>query len=150
MEPLLSVNLNDIKVCKNPSKNPKEYLYNLLNIKFSICDKCSYDINKNIKNDNQFKTCVTHAIHSVIMPFVLLFAFELTEITTDIDDLNQFDNLIKYRNNIKNFIASYFIINDSHYKLYALICIPNHNHYTSFRNIRLNDELNTTLKESYY
>ena len=58
--------------------------------------------------------------------------------------------MIKYRNNIKNFIASYFIINDSHYKLYALICIPNHNHYTSFWNICLNDELNIALNESYY
>ena len=85
MEPLLSVNLNDIKICKSR----KEYLYNLLNIKFSICDKCSYDINKNIKNDNQFKTCASHTIHSVLIPFILLFAFELTEITSDKGDLNQ-------------------------------------------------------------
>jgi hypothetical protein len=116
LEPLLSVNLNDIKVCKSP----KKYLYNLLNIKFSICDKCSYVIYKNIKNDNHFKTCVTHTIHGVLMPYILLFTFEFTEITTDKDDLNQFDNLIKYRNNIKNFITNEFIISDSHYKLYAL------------------------------
>jgi hypothetical protein len=76
LDPLLSVNLNDIKVCKST----KEYLYNLLNIKFSICDKCSYDIYKNIKNDNHFKTCVIHTIHGVLMPYILLFTFAFTKL----------------------------------------------------------------------
>ena len=120
-------------------KGPIDYLYNLFNINFSTCVNCSYDINKNIKKDIKYKACVTHTIHSVNIPTILSFIFELTEISSDINDLNQFDNLIKYRNIIKNFIKNEFIINDSHYKLYAIICMKNNNHYTAFCSICLND-----------
>jgi len=61
-------------------KGPIGYLYNLFNIKFSTCVNCSYDINKNIKKDIKYKTCVTHIIHSINMPSILSFIFELKEL----------------------------------------------------------------------
>ena len=84
------------------------------------------------------------------MPYILSFVFELAKVSNDLNYLNQFDNLIKYRDSIKIFIKSEFLFNDNLYILYAIICVKINNHYTAYCNICLTNELHLNYNFSYY
>jgi len=146
LHPLMPINILDL----TNTKSLTEYLYYKFSTKFSVCYNCSYESDKKIKKDVRYSTCVTHIIHSLNMPFILTFAFELSKIDNDTGDLNQYDNLIKYRTQIKDFIKNEFVFNNITYKLYGIIFMKEYNHYTAYCNDCLTDDLNLVINESYY
>ena len=121
-----------------------------MSLKFSVCSNCSYKNDKFIKKYIRYSTCVSHIIHTLNMPLILSFAFELSEIDNHTLDLNQYDNLIKYRSQIKSYIKYEFVFNNIPYQLYRIIFMKDYNHHTVYRNSCLNDEFNLVFHESYY
>ena len=74
----------------------------------------------------------------------------MTSIDKDHNDIDQYNNLIKYRNNIKKFILEELNFNNVTYKFYGIIFMESSNHYTSYCNICLNGDLNLQINKSYY
>ena len=80
--------------------------------------KLFYDIDKKIKQDLKYHTCVTHLVKSIVMPKFLWFSFELTSIQDDNNDVSQYTNLLKYKSIIKNYIVEKFSFNNYNYYFY--------------------------------
>lgn len=143
--PLISITIDELNSCSNFV----DILYNKLKINNSICEDCSYDKDKKIKKDNIFHNCMKIIITSIEMPYFLFFVFELSN-ENENDNINQFRNLMKYRDIIKSYIEPEIIFNNIEYKLYGILFMKSSNHYTAYCHICLNDELNLSKNNSYY
>ena len=109
----------------------EDIIYNKFSISYSICEFCSYTLDKRIKAGNIYSKCITKTCLDIHAPFVISLCFELTDLSADKNDNNQFRNLIKYKENIVKLIKERICVFNIFYNLCGILFQKSINHYTA-------------------
>ena len=171
-ENFFCIKYNEITICNNCGYNKNEIFYftplipiNLVHLNCkdlsevirllfeptsSSCEKCSFENYAEgiLKKNSFFMTCKQKIIKSYNLPDLLSFIFDLSN--EHERDENQYNNLIKLKDEYKHLIQEEIIIDKKYYKLVGTINQQTINHYSSCIINNTNKIKNLEINRSYY